>query len=159
VPCWESATAVSLVMRARRVAELTTKTSGLRWCSTMIDRGADGAQVVRARPGRDDHEVGVGDDLDDRGGDGRRRVDDDQPGAVVAEVADVWTQIGDGGLGEGRRRRLARVPPLGEAPLGIGVDDGDGSRAGHFGLDRDMPRERGLARAALLRSQDDDLCV
>ena len=41
-----------------------------------IDRGPDGAQIVRRRTRRQDHNIGMADDIRDRFSDCRRSVDD-----------------------------------------------------------------------------------
>ena len=110
------------------VAALTTKISGLPARSHKIDRGADGAKIVRARPGRDDDQLGDRDDALDRHGDRRRRVDHREAEALLAKDLEIGGEPRDGGLGEGRHVGLALVPPVGKAALRIDVDQAD--RAG-----------------------------
>ena len=55
------------------------------------------------------------------------------------------------------RDAVARVPPGRERALRIGIDQRHRPGAGELGLDRQMARQRGLAGAALLRAERDDV--
>ena len=116
-----------------------------------VDRGADGAQIVRARAGRDDNQLGYGDDALDRHGDRRGRIDDGQAEALLAEHFKVGGKPRDGGLREGGHFVLPFVPPIGKAALGIDVDQADGAGTGHLRLHRQMSGQGRLARSAFLR--------
>jgi hypothetical protein len=106
--------------------------------------------TVPARPGWDDHQLGDVDHPLDRHVDRRRRIDHHQAAALEAQPLDIGGQLGEAGRGERRGVALAGVPPRGERALGIGVDQGDGPGAGELRLDRQMARQGGLARPALL---------
>ena len=116
-----------------------------------IDGGADGAQIVRARAGRNDDQLGDRDDALDRHGDRRRRVDHRQPEALLAKHLEVGGEPRDRGLGEGRHLGLALVPPVGERALRIDVDQADGTGARPLRLHRQMAGQGRLARSAFLR--------
>ena len=122
-----------------------------------VDRAGDRAQIVRARPGRDDHQAGDVDHPLDRHVDRGRRVDHDQAAAFEPQPLEVGGQLRERGRGERRRRALAGVPPGRQRALGIGVDQSDRALARELRLDGEMPGERGLARAALLRAERDDV--
>jgi hypothetical protein len=115
-----------------------------------VDRGADGAKVVRARPGRDDDQLG---DLDDAlygERDRRRRVDHGELEALPPKHFQVGGEPRDRRLGERRHLRLALVPPVGERPLGVDVDQADGTRAGPLRLHGEVAGQGRLARSAFL---------
>ena len=63
-------------------------------------------------------------------GDGRRGVDDRQLETLLAQNGQIGCQAGDGGLGESGIFILAFVPPIGERPLRIDIDQDDGTGAG-----------------------------
>ncbi|MEI9886188.1 MAG: hypothetical protein WDN08_06730 [Rhizomicrobium sp.] len=118
-----------------------------------VDGGADGAQVVRAGPRRHHDEIGMGDDLGDRGGDRGRRVDDGEADAGRLQLDEGLAELQQSDLGEMRRRRFPRVPPMRQRALRVGVDQRHRADAGAVGLDREMAGQRGLPRAALLGGQ------
>ncbi len=87
---------------------------GLAGALAQIDGGADGAKVVRARPGRDEDQLGDLDDALDRHGDGGRRVDHGELEALLAKDFQIGLEPGDRGLGESGHLGLAFVPPVGQ---------------------------------------------
>src|SRR5437868_2890931 len=60
---------------------------------------------------------------------------------------------------EERRLRRARVPPLRETALRVGVDERHRPGAGTVRLDREMTREGGLAGPALLGCDGDNVHI
>jgi hypothetical protein len=82
--------------------------------------------------------------------DRRRRVDNDQLEADALEVIETSIQLFQRRLRESGRGGRPRVPPFGQRPLGIGVDQRDGSIARTLRLDRDVTRQGRLSRPALL---------
>jgi len=87
----------------------------------------------------------------DRHGDRRGGIDDRELEALLAQHLEIGREAGDGGLGEGGEIVRAFVPPIGQRALRIDIDQHDRTSPGALRLDRQMPGERGLARAALLR--------
>jgi hypothetical protein len=134
VPCCDSATAQWL---AGAVAQ--------------IDSGADGAQIVRAWAGWNDDQFGDRDDRLDRHGDRRGRIDHREAETLLAKDFEVGRKPRHRCLGEGRHVGLALVPPIGERPLRINVDEAHGTSPGQLRLHRQMPGQGRLARSALLR--------
>jgi hypothetical protein len=116
-----------------------------------VDGGADGAKVVRARPGRDEDQLGDLDDALDRHGDGGGRIDHRELEALLAQYLEVGLEPGDRGLGESGHFGLAFVPPVGERALRVDVDQADGSRTRPFRLDGEMAGQGRLAGSPLLR--------
>ena len=114
-----------------------------------VDGGADRAQIVRARPGRHDDQLGDLDHALDRHGDRRRRVDHRQLEALLAQHLQIGGEPRDGGLREGGILRLALVPPVGQRPLRIDVDQHDRAVPGALRLHGEMPGQGRLARSAL----------
>jgi hypothetical protein len=110
-----------------------------------IDRSADGAQIVRARPGWYDDQLGDGDHALDRHGDRWRRIDDRQAKALCAQDLEIARQARHRRLGERGEFILAFVPPVGERTLRIDVYQHDGAEARTLCLDGEMARQRGLA--------------
>ena len=153
VPCCDSATAASEVILAFGVARVDDEDQRLAGALAQIDRGADGAQVVRARASRHDDQLGDADDRLDRHGDRRRRVDHRELEALLAQSREIAGEPSDGGMGESGIFGLALVPPVGERALRVDVDEHDRAGAGALRLHGQVPRERRLARPALLRSQ------
>src|ERR1700743_84279 len=116
VPWWESATALSPVMRARAVAALTTKISGLPWRSAIstvaptarkscgLGRGGTSTRAAWATtPGMD---WGVGE--------GGRRTHHRDLDAGLLKPRQRFFEIRQPRLDEVRRRRPAGVPPMGQ---------------------------------------------
>ena len=135
------------------VARVDDEDQRLAGAVAQVDGGADGAKVVRARPGRNDDQLGDRDDRLDRHGDRRRRVDHRQAEALLAKHLEVGGEPGDGGLREGRHIVLALVPPVGERALRIDVDQADRAGARQLRLHRKVPGQGRLTRPALLRCQ------
>ena len=133
------------------VARVDDEDQRLAGAVAQVDRGADGAKVVRARAGRDDDQFGDGDNALDRHGDRRRRVDDGQAETLLAKDLKVGSKPGDRGLGEGRHFVLPLVPPIGQPALRIDVDQADGAGTGQLRLHRQMAGQGRLARSAFLR--------
>jgi hypothetical protein len=150
VPCWESATAASLGDLGLRRGGVDHEDQRLAGPLAQIDRGADGAQIMRARPGRDDNQFGDRDHRLDGHGDRRRRIDDRQAEALLAQDRKVAGQARHRRLGESGELVLAFVPPIGQRALRIDVDQHDGTGAGPLGLDGEMSGQGRLARSALL---------
>src|SRR6185437_4842553 len=100
---------------------------------------------MRARPRRDDDEVGEADYFGDGRLDRRRRVDDEELDAELAHARDVGGEAPGAGARKERRLRRARVPPLRETALRIGVDQRHRPEARAISLDREMTRQRRLA--------------
>ena len=95
-----------------------------------VDRGAHRAQIVRAGPGRHDHQIGMGHDLGNGLGDGGRRVDHgDADADAWSSSASASSRSSSPTLTKCGVGRLARVPPMRQAALRIGVDQGDGAGA------------------------------
>jgi hypothetical protein len=69
----------------------------------------------------------------------------------------VLRQTGDVDGGKERRLGCTLIPPVRQAALGVGIDDGDRARAGALGGDGQMGAQRGLAGAAFLRSNSQDV--
>jgi len=102
-------------------------------------------------PGRDDDQLGNGNDALDGHGDRRRRVDHRKAEALLAKDFKVGGKSGHGGLGERRHVGLTFVPPVGKASLRIDVDEADRACARLLRLHREMSGQSRLARPALLR--------
>ena len=118
--------------------------------SLRCGRLADGAEVVRAGARRDDDQFGDRNHALDRHGDRRRRVDDGEFEALLAQDFKVGSQPRDRGLGKGRKVGFAFVPPVGERTLRVDIDEDDRARAGKLRLHREMTRQGGFTRPALL---------
>ena len=91
---------------------------------------------MRARPGRDDDQLGDGDDALDRHGDRRRSIDHREAEALLAKHFEVGSETSDGGLRKSGHVGLALVPPVGEAALRIDVDQAYRARPRELGLHR-----------------------
>ena len=151
VPCCDSATAASRGDLGLGRGAVDDEHQRLARALAQIDRGADGAQIVRAGTRRDDDQFGDLDDALDRHGDGRRRIDHRHLEALLTQHLEVGGEPRDGGLGERRIFVRPLVPPVRQRPLRIDVDQHDRSGAGELCLHRKVPRQRRLARSALLR--------
>jgi len=121
-----------------------------------LDGHADRAQIVRARPRRNDDQVGYGDHLLDRGSERRRRVDDGERRSAIAQRRRIGDDVLE--LQRGKRQRIvvAGTPPLSERTLRIGVGQNHRALAQRIGLNSEMRGNRRLAGAALLRRNRDD---
>ena len=116
----------------------------------MFDGSPDGVEVVGRGAGGDQHQVGKLHHGADQAGNLGRGIDDGEAEAAGAGLFDALGQIGKGGGEEHRSFRLAPVPPGGEATLGIGVEQHDGSVAGPFRLDGEVTAEGCFPRPAFL---------
>src|SRR5690348_8701850 len=96
-------------------------------------------------------------DLRDGIGDRRRRIDDGELDAGAAQLFQRLTQLHEMDFGEVRRGRLARVPPMRETALRIGIDQRHRADVRLVRLDREMARQSRLARAALLRGHHENM--
>jgi hypothetical protein len=82
----------------------------------------------------------VFDDIADGGRQGRRRVDDQQRVTLLAQLRHAERQLVHRGVKIVRRGRGAQVPPVRQAALRVGVQQGNRPVALPFGLDRQMSR-------------------
>src|SRR5215203_335090 len=114
-----------LGFRGRRVDD---ENQGLAGTIAEIDSRADSTEIVRARAGRDDDQLGNGNDTLNGHGDGRRSVDDRQAETLLAENLKVGGKPRDSRLRKSGHFCLALVPPIGKAALRVDVDQAD--RAG-----------------------------
>ncbi len=120
-----------------------------------VDRRAHGAQVVRTGPGGHDHQIGMGHDAGNGLGDGGRGVDHCDLDAGLVQAFQRLFQIGQPSLDEIGRGQLARIPPMRQRALRVGIDQRDFARPGAAGLDRQMAGQGGLARPTFLGCADD----
>ena len=137
-----------LGFRGRRVDDEDQRLAG---AVAEIDRRADGAEIVRARTGRNDDQLGNGDDALDGHGDGRRSVDDREAEALLAKNLEVGSKPRDGRLRKGGHFCLALVPPVGKTALRVDVDQTDRACPRQLRLHRKMSGQGRLTRPALLR--------
>lgn len=154
VPCCDSATALSPVMRARG-GGVDDKDDRLAVTLGDIHRCAHGAQIVRAGPRRHDDKVGIGHHAGNRLCDGWRSIDYRDLDAHAVQPRQRAFQVGQARLDEVRRGRLARVPPMSKAALRIGVDQRDLAGAGAGCFHGQVAGQGGLARPAFLGCSDD----
>src|SRR5207248_6906498 len=82
---------------------------------------------------------------------------DEELDAEGIHAGDVIGETIGAGAREERRLRRARVPPLRETALRVGVDERHRPRAGAVRLDREVTREGGLAGPALLGCDGDNV--
>jgi hypothetical protein len=115
-----------------------------------IDRGAHGAQIVRARAGRDYDQFGDLDHALDRHGDRRRRIEHRQAEALLPQHLQIGGEPRDRGLGEGWKFGLPLVPPVRQRTLRIDIDQHHGTGASPLRLHRQVPGQRGLSRTTFL---------
>ena len=114
----------------------------------------DGARVKHGGPARDDDQVGRAGRAKGGGFRVRGGVDEGERGAGYARGGkDGGEPCGLGGHHHGGVG-FAVVGPGGGARLGVEVDDRGGS-AGELAGEREVERQRGLARPALLRHHGD----
>ena len=74
---------------------------------------------------------------------------------ILSNCASAAPRSRHADLDEMRLGRLARVPPMRQAALRIGVDQRHGAGARFTGFHRQMPGQGGLARSALLGGRND----
>ena len=77
-----------------------------------INRGTDGAKIVRAWPSRHDDEFGNGNNALDRHRDGGRGIDHGKLEALLPEHFEITRKSRHGGLRKGWKLGFAFVPPV-----------------------------------------------
>jgi hypothetical protein len=141
-PYWETREIASVVIRARggdsgaRRRGVHHEDERLAQVLDQFHRGADRPEVMGARAGWDDHQVGEADEIADPGGQRRRGG---------AQAFEGLRQVVEPGLHEMGSFGRPQVPPIREAALGIGIDQGDRTGTAHLGLHGEVTGEGGLA--------------
>jgi len=93
---------------------------------------------VRARAGRNDDQFGHLDDALDRHGDGRWRINDGKTEALLAQNFQIRGEPRYRSLGKSRQFCLTFVPPIGQRPLRVDVDQNDRTCARQLRLHGEM---------------------
>ena len=110
---------ITVRLDQRKVAQVgLSPGEAVRILQALTD-GAHGAQIVRARPGRNDDQFRDGYDALNGHGDRRRRVDDRELETLLPQNLEVSPKPGDGGLRKGGIFRFPLVPPVRKRPLRI----------------------------------------
>ena len=105
-----------------------------------VDSRADRAQIMRAGPRRYHDEIGMRHNLRNRIGDGGRRIDDGKLDAATPQFLQRFAQLQQADFRKVRRARGARVPPVRQAPLRIGIDQRNRTDVRLVGFHRQMAR-------------------
>ena len=140
------------VILAFAFACVSTKANGTPDLLNQIKGRAQGPEIIGARAGRDQNQVGEFKDLPVLFRERRGRIDETICETRLAESAEPLRQFARSLRARAGAFSLADVPPGCECLLGVSVDENSRAVIGEFNGDRQVRRKRGLAATAFLGS-------